>query len=42
MTEIFGNIRRNEKLLAAFSTALESLWAKGTRETLNDYTGGHE
>jgi mannitol 2-dehydrogenase len=40
MTDLFGETGRNAGYVAAFSTALESIWAKGTRETLAGYLKG--
>jgi mannitol 2-dehydrogenase len=37
MKEIYGDLAANETLRAAFATALHSLWAKGTKATLQDY-----
>ena len=40
MSDIFGSMGRNEKLVAAFSAALGSLWKNGTEQTLKNYLGG--
>ena len=37
MTDIFGELSTNPAYVAAFTTALSSLWAKGTRATLEAY-----
>ncbi len=37
--EIFGDCAKNATYVAAFSKALTSLWARGTRATLDDYLG---
>jgi mannitol 2-dehydrogenase len=40
MTDIFGDIGSNPAYVAAFSRALEALWANGTRDTLTRYLSG--
>jgi mannitol 2-dehydrogenase len=37
MTDIFGELSTNPTYVAAFSTALSSLWSRGTRATLEAY-----
>lgn len=37
MVDIFGTLGTNEKFVKAFSSALESLWANGTKATLSAY-----
>lgn len=37
MTDIFGDLSTNPAYVAAFTTALSSLWANGTRATLEAY-----
>ena len=37
MTDIYGDIARNPAFVAAFSGALDSLWQRGTSETLKLY-----
>jgi mannitol 2-dehydrogenase len=37
MTDIFGGLASDPAYVAAFSKALNSLWAKGVRATLDDY-----
>ena len=37
MTDIFGALANDAAYVAAFSTALSALWAKGVRATLDDY-----
>ena len=39
MTDIFGPLASNPKYVAAFTNALGSLWARGTRATLEAYLG---
>ena len=39
MTDIFGTLGTNPAYVAAFTNALATLWAVGTRETLNRYLG---
>ena len=39
MGDIFGDLAANPDYVAAFSTALNSLWAYGTAETLTRYLG---
>jgi mannitol 2-dehydrogenase len=42
LTDIFGELAQNATYVAAFSTALKSLWANGTKATLTAYlSGGH-
>ncbi|MBN9075679.1 MAG: mannitol dehydrogenase [Rhizobiales bacterium 65-79] len=40
MTDIYGDVGRSETFARAFAHCLETLWAKGTRETLKDYLAG--
>ncbi|HXT05946.1 MAG TPA: mannitol dehydrogenase family protein [Roseiarcus sp.] len=40
MTDIFGANASDPAYVAAFSKALQSLWAKGVRATLDDYLNG--
>ena len=40
MTDIFGSMGSNEKLVAEFSAALDLLWKNGTEQTLKTYIGG--
>ncbi len=40
MRDIFGELADNPAYVAAFSTALGSLWTKGVRATLGDYLEG--
>jgi mannitol 2-dehydrogenase len=40
MTDIFGELATNPTYIAAFTTALSSLWTHGTRETLTRYLAG--
>ena len=40
MTDIFGANAADPAYVAAFSKALQSLWAKGVRATLDDYLNG--
>jgi mannitol 2-dehydrogenase len=40
MTDIFGELSTNPAYIAAFTTALGSLWSKGTRSTLQAYLSG--
>jgi mannitol 2-dehydrogenase len=40
MRDIFGELADNPTYVAAFSSALASLWAKGVRATLADYLDG--
>ena len=37
MSDIFGDLAQNAAYVDAFSMALESIWAHGTRETLMLY-----
>ncbi|HEY4203230.1 MAG TPA: mannitol dehydrogenase family protein [Devosiaceae bacterium] len=37
MTDIFGEVAKHPVYVGAFSNALQTLWAKGTRETLKRY-----
>jgi mannitol 2-dehydrogenase len=41
MSDIFGDLAQNPIYVAAFSAALRSLWANGTRATLEKYLAGH-
>ncbi len=40
MTEIYGETGRDPKVQAAFRTALNALWARGTKSVLTDYLAG--
>ena len=40
MGDIFGDLAQNPAYVAAFSAALNSLWAHGTRSTLETYLAG--
>jgi len=40
MTDIFGDLSRNEGYIGAFSHALDTIWSIGTRSTLEAYLGG--
>ncbi len=40
MTDIFGDLSENAAYVAAFTTALASLWSRGTRTTLEAYIAG--
>jgi mannitol 2-dehydrogenase len=40
MTDIFGELATNAVYVAAFTTALTSLWSQGTRATLEAYLAG--
>ncbi len=40
MTDIFGDLSTNPAYVAAFTTALSSLWTNGTRATLDAYLAG--
>ena len=40
MTDIFGDLPRNPAYVAAFSHALQTIWAKGTKATLEAYLAG--
>lgn len=37
MTDIFGDLRRNDRYVAAFKSGLESIWSNGTKATLEAY-----
>ncbi|WP_119258485.1 mannitol dehydrogenase family protein [Shinella zoogloeoides] len=37
MTDIFGDLSRNDRYIAAFKAGLESVWSKGTYATLESY-----
>ena len=41
MGDIFGDLATNPTYVAAFSSALGSLWSKGVRATLSDYLGAN-
>ena len=38
-TRVFGTLGQDERYVAAFGAALQSLWARGTAATLEDYVG---
>jgi mannitol 2-dehydrogenase len=40
MADIFGDIGTNPTYIAAFTSALGSLWTRGTKETLQRYLSG--
>jgi mannitol 2-dehydrogenase len=40
MTDIFGDLARNRAYVAAFSHALQTIWSKGTKATLEAYLAG--
>lgn len=40
MSEIYGETGRDPKVQAAFATALNALWARGTKAVLEDYIAG--
>jgi mannitol 2-dehydrogenase len=37
MADIYGDVGKSETFARAFAHSLDTLWAKGTRETLKDY-----
>lgn len=39
MKPIYGDLNRDTRFVAAFTKALQALWAKGTAATLKDYIG---
>ena len=40
MAEIYGDLAQDAALVARFTTALNAVWAKGTRQVLTDYIAG--
>jgi mannitol 2-dehydrogenase len=40
MADIYGDVGKSETFARAFAHSLDTLWAKGTRETLKDYLAG--
>jgi mannitol 2-dehydrogenase len=40
MSDIYGEVGRSEAFAGVFAHCLETLWAKGTRQTLKAYLAG--
>lgn len=40
MSEVYGELGRDDEVAAAFATALEAAWSRGTRAVLADYLRG--
>jgi mannitol 2-dehydrogenase len=40
MDDIYGDVAKSEEFRAAFAAALNSLWSRGTDQTLRDYIAG--